>query len=132
VRSLVDTSAWIEFIRATGSAVDHAVTSGLKNDRLATTDAVVMEVLAGSGTETHAAQLRSLLGRADFIPQEPMADAISAARLYRVCRRQGKTPRSQIDCLIAAVAIRHGVPVLHRDRDFVVIAEHSVLQVVEP
>ena len=122
----------MEFIRATGSVVDQAVTSGLEADALATTDAVVVEVLAGAGTEERAAQLRSLLGRTEFVPQEPMADAESAARLFRSCRLHGRAPRSQIDCLIAAVAIRRGVPVLHQGRDFGVIAEHSTLQLVRP
>jgi predicted nucleic acid-binding protein len=34
------------------------------------------------------------------------------------------------DCLIAAVAIRNGVSVLHRDRDFEVIARHTDLKVL--
>ena len=40
------------------------------------------------------------------------------------------TPRSQIDCLIAAVAVRVGVAVLHADRDYESIARLSPLRVV--
>ena len=132
MRFLVDTSAWIEYLRATGSAVNRTVRSGLVDNRLVTTDAVVLEVLAGARDEHGAFDLSVLLARAEFVPQSPMSDVESAARLYRACRRQGKKPRSQIDCLIAAVAIRNGIPVLHRDRDFGVIAEHSALELVTP
>ncbi len=58
-------------------------------------------------------------------------DAEQAATLHRACRRAGETPRSLNDCLIAAVALRHDVPVLHRDRDFTVLAQHTDLRLVE-
>ena len=58
-------------------------------------------------------------------------DAEQAAVLHRACRRAGETPRSLNDCLIAAVALRHDVPVLHRDRDFTVLAQHTDLRLVE-
>jgi hypothetical protein len=33
-----------------------------------------------------------------------------------------------VDCLIAAVAIRHDVPVLAKDRDFEALAAHTPLR----
>jgi hypothetical protein len=48
--------------------------------------------------------------------------------LYRAARRAGFTVRSGVDCLIAACAIRHGLTVLHADRDYSVIAKISPLQ----
>ena len=41
-----------------------------------------------------------------------------------------KARRRLIDCLIAAVAIGAGVPVLHRDDDFDVLARHTELDIV--
>ena len=38
-----------------------------------------------------------------------------AARIYRACRRAGTTPRGMVDCMIAAVALRHGAALLARD-----------------
>ena len=58
-------------------------------------------------------------------------DYDDAAALYRRCRRQGATIRSLLDCLIAAVAIRTGVPLLHIDRDFDALARHTELEVYE-
>lgn len=127
---LVDTSAWVEFLRGTGSPVDAAVTDHLRARSAATTDAVLLEVLSGAGDERKAARLHALLLACVLLPQEPLADAEAASALHRACRRQGETPRSRLNCLVAAVAIRHDVPVLHRDRDFDVIARHTALEVV--
>jgi predicted nucleic acid-binding protein len=113
---LIDTSAWVEFLRNTGSAVCERVDE-LMGSRIATCDAVRMEVLAGARDEDHLQQLRRLLARATLLPTESI-DYDSAATLYRSCRSQGRTVRKLVDCLIAAVAIRANVPVLHADEDF--------------
>lgn len=62
--------------------------------------------------------------------QMHLVDAEEAAHIYRVCRRAGETIRSMNDCLIAAIAIRNDVPVLHRDRDYDAIARHFPLRLV--
>ena len=124
---LVDTSAWIEFLRDTGSPVCQRVDDLLATE-IATCDVVRMEVLAGARDEQHLQQLRRLLARASTLPTEP-ADYDAAAALYRTCRQRGHTVRKLIDCLIAAVAIRGNVPVLHRDADFDILAQHTPLQV---
>ena len=53
---------------------------------------------------------------------------MEAADIYALGRRQGRTIRSSIDCLIAAIAVRHRVPVWHRDRDFEEIKKYTGLQ----
>lgn len=94
-------------------------------------DPVRMEVLAGARDEWHLERLQRLLARTVLIPTES-ADFDAAAELYRRCRRAGETVRSFIDCLIAAVAIRAGLPVLHSDVDFTALARHTELQVFSP
>lgn len=59
-----------------------------------------------------------------------MDDFERASGLYRKCRGKGETVRSMLDCLLAAVAIREGVPLLHNDRDFEVLARHTPLELV--
>lgn len=125
---LVDSSAWIEFHRATGSRVDLRLTSAIENDEpLATMGLVVLETLAGARDERHARDLRRLLDRCRFLPLEDPFDFESAAALYRACRREGTTIRRLPDCLIAAVAIRTGAMLLHQDADFDAIARHAPL-----
>jgi predicted nucleic acid-binding protein len=124
---LVDTSAWVEFLRDTGSEVCVAV-DRLLAEPLASCDPVLMEVLAGARNERHLAQLRGLLGRTTMLRTDSL-DYEAAAMLYRSCRVQGETVRKLVDCLIAAVAIRHGAELLHADTDFTALARCTDLQV---
>jgi predicted nucleic acid-binding protein len=41
-----------------------------------------------------------------------------AAEVYRAVQKRGNTIRSQIDCLIAAIAVRQGATLVHNDADF--------------
>lgn len=124
---LIDTSAWVEFLRDTDSAVCNRVDTLLDQD-VATCHPIRMEVLAGARNEQHLADLRGLLARATIVSTKA-SDFESAAALYRACRRQGETVRKLIDCLIGAIAIRSSLPVLHADRDFDALARHTPLQV---
>lgn len=121
---LADTSAWLEFDRATGSAVDERLTQLIADEGpLATTEPVVMEVLAGARTEARERDLRRLLVRFDLHRIDPVADLDAAARIYRRRRAVGVTPRGLVDCLIASVAWRRGATLLARDMDLHRVAE---------
>lgn len=120
---LADTSAWIEFDRATGSRIDLRIKDLIENtDDLAVTEPVLMEVLAGARSEERARQLRRLFSRFDLLSFEPVADFEGAAAIYRRCRRAGVTPRGLIDCMIAAVSLRTGASLLTHDADLSRIA----------
>jgi predicted nucleic acid-binding protein len=123
---LIETSAWIEYLRRTGSGVNLRVRE-LLDDAVTTCDPIRLEVLAGARDDALLRRLQGLLARASLLPTES-EDYDQAASLYRACRRRGETVRSHVDCLIAAVAIRHDVELLHADRDFEVIARHSALR----
>jgi len=124
---LIDTSAWVEFLRDTKSPVCVQVDKLLDGD-IAICDAIHMEVLAGARDERHLSDLRRLIARATLIPTES-TDYEEAAALYRVCRRSGETARNLIDCLIASIAIRTDSRILHCDTDFDVLARHTPLQI---
>lgn len=126
---LADTSAWVEFLRGTGSAAHMRLRGLLEGDRLSTTDVVLMEVLAGARDDRHRDKLRGLLARCAFIPTEGPRDYENAAELCRACRRGGHTVRAVTDCLIASVAVRAGLTLLHADADFDAIAHHAPLQI---
>ena len=129
---LVDTSAWIEYQRATGSSVDRRLTAAIKGDEpLATIGLVLLELLAGARDERQAVDLRRLIARCTFLPLEEPSDYEAAAALYRACRREGTTVRRLPDCLIATVAIRTRSHLLHHDADFAAIARHAPLA-IEP
>lgn len=127
---LADTSAWVEYLRGTGSRAHRELRRLIADEApMATTEIVVMELLAGASDDEELTRLSRLLGRFELLPVEGLADYEAAAELYRRCRRAGETVRKLTDCLIAAVAIRAGAALLHRDQDFDVIARHAPLRV---
>lgn len=116
---LVDTSAWIEFDRATGSSVDRRLADLIAEDAsLAFTEPVMMEVLAGARDDAREHDLRRLLLRCTLLRFEPVADFDGAMRIYRRCRTAGITRRGMVACMIAAVALRTGATALAHDIDF--------------
>jgi predicted nucleic acid-binding protein len=128
---LVDSSAWVEFLRATGSRVHLRLRSALQEGvELASTEVILMEILAGARDDEDRDRLRRLLFGLDFLAVEGPADYESAAELYRLCRWGGETPRKLSDCLIATVAIRNDAELLCEDADFFVIARHAPLRLV--
>jgi predicted nucleic acid-binding protein len=117
---LADTSAWVEYDRATGSAVHRRVVELITADvDLAVTEPVIMEVLAGARSQRRELDLRRLLLRFPLLRFDAASDFDSAARIYRRCRAAGITPRG----MIAAVAWRHGAALLAQDVDLVRVCQ---------
>ena len=123
---LVDTSAWIEVFRKPPRLVLEDV---VDFDEVVTCLPVVQEVLQGfTGDVAFRAAREAMLALP--IVESPLGEQVflDAVDLYRRGRRAGLTVRSGVDCLIAACAIRHGLTVLHHDRDFPVLGRVSDLQ----
>lgn len=115
---LVDTSAWVEYDRATNSSVDRRLSDLIRTDGpIAVTEPVIMEVVAGARSDEREADLRRLLLRFELLRFDAVMDFDAAVRTYRACRRVGLTPRGLIDCMIASVARRHGASLLALDVD---------------
>lgn len=115
---LADTSAWVEYDRATGSPAHHRIRDLLSSGaQLAVCEPVIMEVCAGARTDQRQADLRRLLLACTLLPFDTASDFDSAARVYRSCRRAGVTPRGLVDCMITAVASRTGSSLLAHDAD---------------
>lgn len=126
---LPDSSAWVEYLRRTESSLDRRLDELIRSGaELATTEPVVMELLAGARDDDRR-RVRRMLGSLELIAVDSPTDWEAAADLYRACRRAGETPRNLLDCLIASIAIRTGLPVLHLDADFDLIARHTSLQI---
>jgi hypothetical protein len=65
--TLIDSSAWIEYLRNTGSPVCERVDALVRNDApIATCDTVMMEILAGATSEREANEVMRLLNRCRF------------------------------------------------------------------
>jgi hypothetical protein len=123
---LVDTSAWIEVFRRP-AGLDLADVGGL--DQVVTCLPVVQEVLQGFRDESAFRIARDAMLALPCVESPlPRARFEEAAALYRAARRAGFTIRSGVVCLVAACAIRHGLTVLHADRDYAMIAKVAPLQ----
>lgn len=120
---LVDTSAWVEFDRATESAADLRLTALIGGGgEIAVTEPVVMELLAGARDDSRERDLRRLLARFALLRFDSITDFDGAVHIYRSCRARAVTPRGLVDCMIASVAMRTGATLLAHDRDLAKIA----------
>lgn len=129
---VVDSSAWIEYFRSTGSPIHRMVRRLIAaTSDIAVTDVVVAELLAGAPDEGAAEALRARLNAFPVLALDGLADFEAAAGLFRACRKGGETVRELTDCLIAIPTIRMSATLLAADRDFEVLARHTPLR-LEP
>ncbi len=126
---LIDTSAWIDYLRGSDSRATSEVRRLLKSEsaQVVMCEPVAMELLAGATTEVGLLSLERLVNGLPQLPVDPTLDFRSAASIYRTARSSGKTIRSLTDCLIGAIALRHGATLLHKDMDFEIVAEFTEL-----
>jgi len=123
---LVDTSVWIEVFRKPSR---FRLESAVDFDEIVTCLPIVHEVLQGFHDDRAFALARDAMLALPTV-ESPLRREVflEAAALYRRARRVGRTIRSGVDCLIAACAMRNGLSVLHRDRDYESLAEISGLE----
>lgn len=130
---LVDTSVWIDFFNGYDSREAMRLAEAIaEGDSISVPGIVLTEILLGLRDDAEAARIADLLGAFDEIAGPTRTDYAEAARIYRVCRLRGFTIRSTIDCLIAHLSLRDGIPLLTKDRDFKAIAQCLPLQLLEP
>lgn len=126
---IADTSAWVEFLRGTGSFPAHRLRQAISAGQVIVIDPILMEVMAGARRDA-VARTQRLLEAQHLEALSAKLDWLDAASIYRELRWRGVVVRSQIDALIAAAAIRLDVPILHHDRDFGHIARYTPLRTV--
>jgi predicted nucleic acid-binding protein len=131
LRTIVDTSAWIEFFNRGNGEIAGRVARLVEDDEAVVTGLVRCEVLCGFRSDAAFAQARDILSAFEEIDDSSPKVRSLAVDIFRGCRRKGVTVRSLVDCLIAAAALSSGVPILHRDRDFDAIARRFPLAVAK-
>jgi predicted nucleic acid-binding protein len=127
-RVLVDSSVWIDFINDEANTEVQQLSHLLSIDgRICICPTVIQEVLQGINVRTFFERVKENLLIQEILICEPVKAAVEAAKLYQSLREKGATIRKSNDCLIAYHALSFGAKVLHRDRDFEMIAKHSDL-----
>jgi predicted nucleic acid-binding protein len=129
---LVDTSVWIDLFagRDTPQVGILEQTIG-RGDDIALCGIILTEILQGIRDDRQFQRVRRDLQPVLMLPIIE-STFVRAAELFRQLRKQGLTIRKTNDCIIAATAIEHGVPLLHNDRDFDTLAGHTELTVIDP
>jgi hypothetical protein len=117
---MVDTSAWVEYLKATGTFCDlHLQQALMRGTALLLPAVALQEVLQGARSPNHYMALQRELDQiAVFHPTDVHELHRQAGLLYARCRWQGVTVRSPMDCVVAACAIEAEMPLLARDSDF--------------
>ena len=124
---LVDTSAWILALKIGPSDRVRGVIDGLlAAGRIAIIPIIRLELLGGARSQ---AEFQRLDRRLSALHQLPLAQAEwdESAGLSFKLRRTGMTV-PYIDVIIAAVAILHGLPLIHANRHFDLIADEVALK----
>lgn len=124
---LVDTSVWIEFFKRRQPL---ALEEYVDLDDVVTCLPVVQEVLQGFRLEPAFRKAREAMLHLPIV-ESPLGLAVveEAIVLYRTARKQGFTIRASVDALIAVCALRNDLEILHRDRDYDMLARVSRLRV---
>jgi len=127
---VVDTTVWIDFLEARGTAYDRHLAELLEGDAsIALVDIVYCEILQGIRDEEIYQRTRLSLLAHPILRPRGLETFEAAANLYRTARRRGFTVRRSVDCLIAATCLESGAEIYHNDRDFDALARVSGLAV---
>jgi hypothetical protein len=128
---LVDTSVWIDFFRGRNTPYRKILHDLIVNDEdLCVTGLILTEILQGIKDDKANNETREYLLEFPVYNPSGANTYVEAANVYRRCLRKGKTIRTTIDCLIAAVAIENALTLLHNDSDFDNIAQCTTLRVM--
>lgn len=128
---IVDSSVWIDFLagKPTWQALNLRKRVQL-GEPVGLTDVVFTELLQGARDDGQLSRLEGYLAPFEVARLQSLDDFRLAAALHRAGRKAGTPIHTTTDCLIAAVCIREGLPLLHDDRDFDHLAKLSDLTVV--
>jgi predicted nucleic acid-binding protein len=118
VIALFDTSALI--LAARVPAIGDILAEAVAADELATTEPILLEYLNGARNLAEYERFSTGFGAAQLLPAGA-EDWVRALEVHRALAANGAGHQRSVriqDLVIAAVAERHAVPVLHYDEDF--------------
>lgn len=127
---LVDTTVWIDFFaNRDTSHVRKLITILNQNVELCLCGVILTEILQGIKNIKEYNRVHNLMESLFFLEMKKETFLFSA-EIYKKLRSKGITIRKTLDCMIAAVAMEHNVPLLHNDRDFDPIEKHFSLKII--
>jgi predicted nucleic acid-binding protein len=121
---LVDTSVWIDYFRGSPSPQTDMLDRLLDEERVATGDLIITELLQGFRTKTQLTAANQIISRLEYYDLVGKEIAIKASENYRFLRKKGITIRKTIDVIIGTFCIENKFKLLHSDHDFEPMAEY--------
>ncbi|HEB02856.1 MAG TPA: PIN domain nuclease [Nitrospirae bacterium] len=116
---LVDTSVWIDFLNGVDSPHRKVLHRLIDDDEdVAITEIILTEILQGINQDKLYETLKDYLLEFPLYKAKGVETFVEAARIYRECRKKGKTVRKTVDCIIAAICMENDLTLLHKDSDF--------------
>jgi predicted nucleic acid-binding protein len=133
-KAIFDTSIWIDLFRNVTSIQTDLLLTYISEDseKVYLTPTIIQEVIQGVKTEKDFNEKLEVLLDFNSFLDDWTEISISAAKLFFDLKKKGITIRKSNDCLIAAVAIKHNVLLVHNDSDFELIAQGSDLKTLKP
>jgi len=116
---LVDTSVWIDFLRGENSVQRHTLHRLIEDEEdIAITEIILTEILQGIKKDSEFRIIKDYLLEFPIHRPKGIETYLRAARIYRDCRKKGKTVRKTLDCIIAAICMENDLILFHKDSDF--------------
>jgi len=120
---LVDSSVWIDFFRGANSPQRQTLHRLIESEAdISITEIIMTEILQGIKQEKDFQTTKKYLLEFPIYSPGGLKTYLEAVGIYRECRKKGKTIRTTIDCIIAAICLEHDLTLLHKDSDFDYIA----------
>ncbi len=126
---LVDTSVWIAYF--SNEEIPHVdfLDQMIREREIYICGVIITEILQGLKEEKTYNEIATLLKSLKYL-EVSYETYEHAANIYRKLRVKGITIRKTMDCIIAAIALKNNMELLHLDRDFNEIEKHCNLKVV--
>jgi predicted nucleic acid-binding protein len=128
---LVDTSVWVDYFRGIHSSQTNLLNELLNDERIATGDLIIVELMQGFRTRSQIAAARQIISRLEYFNLVGKDIAFKAAENYRLLRNKGITIRKTIDIIIGTFCIENQYVLLHNDHDFEPMVDYLGLLVLE-
>jgi predicted nucleic acid-binding protein len=130
MRTLIDSTVWIDFFRARGAPHTRRLKSLLADgENVCICGHVLAEVLRGTRHDEQYRKVDRHFAALAYLATDRQTFKM-AADIYRHLKRNGLTLKNTVDTFIAAVAIQHDAHLLHNDSDFDLIASKFPLKIV--
>jgi hypothetical protein len=128
-QALLDTSVWARLRDdRLGDGIATALTTRIERGEIGLTEPSLLEMLYSARDGREFATLAEELGALPRFTLDPPAVAMALDAQAQLAAAPGVSHRVKpLDLLVAAVAARHAVAVVHYDADYDTIAEHTDL-----